>query len=114
MRARLINGFLIFLSVTVVLNLIRSWSQLHQRGDILKREQHRLEAARAQEEQLGRRLAQVETQAYQEKLARERLNAAKPQEAVILLPSLPPIILYTPTPTPLPPTWQQWKQVFIY
>lgn len=114
MRARLINAFLLFLSVTVAVNLIRSWVQLQQRGDILNKEQQQLETVQAGHEQLVRQLAQVQTQAYQEQQARERLNVAKPQEAVVILPTVIPIELYTPTPTPSPVPWQQWKQVFLY
>lgn len=113
LRGYLIQGFIIFLSLTLGLNLFRSWTHLSRRGDILANKQAHLDLEKLRQEQLKRRFAQVQTQEYQEYIAREKLNTGKEGEVVVLLPSLAPIVLDTPTPTPMPPAWKQWRNVFF-
>lgn len=113
LRGYIIQGFIVFLSLTLGLNLFRSWTQLSRRGDILAQEQTHLDKEQLRKEHLKRRFAQVQTREYQEHITREKLNSGKEGEVVILLPSLAPIVFDTPTPTPMSPAWLQWKKVFL-
>ncbi len=112
LRSYLFEGFILFLSFTLGLNVFRAWTQLRLRGDVVAQEQDRLDQAIHKQEQLKRRLAQVQTREYQEYIAREKLNTGKEGEIVVLLPSIAPILLEGSAPTPPASSWRQWSEVF--
>ena len=65
---------------------------------------------------LEQRKAEVQSDAYIEKVAREQLNLIKPGETavVIVAAPAPAIVAATPPPPPPPtPNWQRWWNLFF-
>ncbi len=95
------------------INIIRSWVKISERAGIIKLTQDKLEKAKEQNESLKRKLAEVESQEYIEREARNKLNRGKEGEIVLILPSISPIIEPTPTPIDTSANWQRWVKLFM-
>lgn len=113
MKNRLINWVLLLVALMLVVNIIRSWIYLSQRGDIIRQTQERLKQVREENEELKRKKAQVESEQYIEREARNRLNLGREGEVVLLLPSISPSAEPTPTPVDTSSNLIKWVKVFF-
>lgn len=113
MQYRLANCFLLLLVLLLGVNIIHSWANLSQRGEIIKQTQENLEKAKEDNEDFKRQLAKVESQEFIEKEIRNRLNLVKEGEVIIILPSISPISSPTPTPVDTSANWQKWVKIFL-
>lgn len=86
MKPRLITFITIALLVGVIVNLSRSIYSLWQQGSRVHTREDVLKIAKQKNIELKRKLAQVESPAYIEQQAREKLNLSREDEYVIILP----------------------------
>jgi len=101
-----------------IISLSRQVIDLLSAGDRLTEAEQKLEQVKKENEDLRRQLSYDQSPEYLEKQAREKLNRARPDETVVVIPD-ELINVYTvdekprPTPTPEPPNWKQWRQAFF-
>lgn len=113
MRHKLATWVLLLLVFLFIINIIRSVVYLSKRGNIISDYESQLEKEKDKQEILKRRLAQVESNKYIEKEARDKLNLGKEGEVVLLLPSISPDIELTPIPIDRSSNPQKWLRLFI-
>lgn len=113
MKYRLVSWILLFIILMLVINIIRSFFNLRQRGDVISQTQEKLQSEKEQQEELNRQLARVESPAYIEKEARNKLNLGREREIVLILPSISPIAEPTPTIIDKSSNWQKWIRLFF-
>ena len=113
MRSRLVYWVLLLLTIFLFINVVRSFKLITMRGMDVRDIQNKLQEEKERQENLKRQLAQVESNQYIEREARNKLNLGKEGEIILLLPSISPI--YEPTPTPLDysANWQKWIGLFL-
>lgn len=80
-----IRWIIIFVSLFMIVSLSRSVVDLWERRSILVQEQMRLSEAQKRHDELSDKLQKVQTPAFVEQEARERLGMAKEGETVILM-----------------------------
>ena len=96
------------LAIKTGLNVIR----LVKNGERVKQAQIEVDQAKAENQQLKDRLAEVQSPEFIEKEAREKLGLGKPGEEVIILPQQDA----GPKPqttNPNKPNWRVWWDVYI-
>lgn len=113
MKNKIIYGITSVLCLILVMNVIRSYISLSERGSILSEAELNLQNAKTKNEGLKRELAMVESPQYVEKEARDKLNLVKNGEVVVLLPSTSPPPEPTPTIFEEIPNWEKWRRVFF-
>jgi cell division protein FtsB len=113
MKFKLTRWILIFLGIILSVNLVRVFLNLSNRGDIIGKTQDRLQKAKDENEELKRELAGVQSNDYIEKQAREKLNLGREGEITVLLPTITPIELPTPTPFDDSANWEKWLRLFF-
>ena len=111
LRIRIVNLMILLLCLSLTLNFVRSVGQLLKTGAIMAKSQKRLDEVQEENEELKRKLAQTQTKIYIEQQARDKLNVSKPDEAIVLLPTIYPSSDITPTPQLNPPILQ-WFETF--
>ena len=102
----------ILVSLMLVANIIRLWSNIRERGNIISQAGDKLQAEEEKKEQLKRDLAKVQSLEYIEKEAREKLNLGKEGEYTVILPPIPTSVLPTPTIIDTSPNWKKWASLF--
>ncbi|MBI5452000.1 septum formation initiator family protein [Candidatus Gottesmanbacteria bacterium] len=112
-RNKLVTWLLLVLVVMLSINVARSWVKISQRAEIISLTQDRLQQAKDQNESLKRKLAEVESQEYIEREARNKLNKGREGEIVLILPSVSPIAEPSPTPIDTSANWQKWVRLFL-
>jgi cell division protein FtsB len=113
MQYRIINFFLLILSILLIIGVFRSWLHLRGQDEIVRETQKKLDLEKEEYEKLTREYAKVESREYVEKEARNKLNLSKEGEIAVILPSVSPIVSPTPTPIDVSPNWQKWIRVFL-
>ena len=112
-----IRWMVIFVSIFMIISLFRSVVDLWQRRSIVKQEQERLRQIEQKHEALTQKFNSVQTPAFVEKEARERLGMAKVGDTIILMgdvsqkdgsqPSFPQ------SATPQESNWKRWWALFF-
>lgn len=105
---------LIIVSAFLIFSLIGSVVDLWSRRDILTVRKETLSGLEKEHTALKARLTEVETPAFIEREARERLGMSKPGETVVILDHTVPegqstSELYKETL----PNWKQWWKIFF-
>lgn len=113
MRYKIINWVLLFLTVLLFVNVIRSFKLLALRGNVVGDIQGKLQEEKDKQDNLKKQLARVESNQYIEKEARNKLNLGREGEMIVLLPSVTPVFLPTPTPVETIANWQKWMRLFL-
>lgn len=102
--------FLLIASILLSVNLARSVYDLSKRESVLHEARDQLSQTKEKNEKLNSELEYVQSPAYIEQQARDKLNLAKPDETVLILPEV------TPPPEEKEevelPVWKQWMEVF--
>lgn len=103
---------LLVMLILLTISVVRSWIVLSGRADDIKQAENRLEEANKKNDDLKKQLAQVESEQYIEKEARNKLNMGKSGETVLLLPTIS--VLPEPSPTPYEnySNFQKWLKLF--
>lgn len=112
-RYKLLNWILLIVFVMLGVGIVRSWVKISQREKIIQSTQNQLQDAQNNNNQLERKLAEVESKQYIEKEARDKLNLGKEDEVVLLLPTVSPIAEPSPTPQDASLNWQKWVKLFF-
>ncbi len=105
----LIYLFGLFLVFRLSVNVYRLWKA----GDVVKQAQNELEEAKAQNQKLERKLAEVQSEEFLEREAREKLGYGKPGEIVVLLPeenSTKDEVLSAKEDIP---NWRKWRKLYL-
>ena len=113
-----IRWIIVCVSVFMIISLSRSVVDLWERRKIVKEEQIRLAQIEKKHDALTKKLEMVQTPAFVEKEARERLGMAKPGETVIIMDtntysehSQPGSL--SADPSTQTPNWKRWWGVFF-
>ena len=110
MNKRLLHWLVLIIGIILIIELSRSVMDLLDKGKIIEQTQKRLERAKAKNKELKKRLAEVQSLAFIEKQAREKLNLAREGEVVVILPKI------TPEPeieeAKELANWQKWLKLF--
>ncbi len=112
LRNKLINLIILILGLFLIVNLTRSIWELLGAGDRIKEAEEKVAQLRLKNDELKKRFSEVQSPAYLEKIAREKLGLAKEGEVVVILPP------YQPAPAPQEsqenlPNWQKWWNLFF-
>lgn len=111
LKSRLISLIILAIGLFLIVNLTRSIWQLLRAGDRIKQAEEQVAQIRLKNDELKKRLAEVQSPAYLEKIAREKLGLAKEGEVVVILPP------YQPPSPPAGgenlPNWEKWWKLFF-
>ncbi|HCM82250.1 MAG: Septum formation initiator [Candidatus Gottesmanbacteria bacterium GW2011_GWB1_44_11c] len=112
-----IRWIILLVSIFMIISLSRSVVDLWERRNIVQEEQKRLSQLEKKHEELTKKLEMVQTSAFVEKEARDRLGMAKEGETIIIMGEspLPQNTGKAPQPgnSPMLPNWKQWWKIFF-
>lgn len=102
-------------SLFVLNSLVRSTSSLWQKQEFLVKAQKELERKKAENEELKKRLSQVQSQEFIEKEARNKLFLVRPGESQVLIPEdlLKASESAKGKSKDQKPNWQKWWELFF-
>ena len=110
-KSKLINLTILVIGLFLIVNLTRSILSLLRAGDKIKEAQEQVAELQFKNDELKKRLAEMQSPAYLEKIAREKLGLAKKGEVVVILPP------YQPPSPPAGgenlPNWKKWLRLFF-
>lgn len=113
MGRKLVTPLILIIGLYLIVSFSRSIWSLWQKTERIKEAQKSAKDVQIKSEELKKELEFVQTPAYIEKMAREKLNLAKPGETIVILP---PISLEdsekNSSPPPLP-NWKKWWGLFF-
>ena len=112
-KNRAFNIVIFILFITLTVNVVRTYLNLSQRGDVLQKANLKLQQAQNQNDDLKRQLARTQSNQYIEREARNKLNMSREGEIVILMPSISPVEDPTPTPIDTSTNMEKWIKVFL-
>lgn len=92
MRGKTTNVFLFLIGLLLAVNFVRSSLSVSEKGKIIEDTKERLIAEGERNSKLKRELAKIESPAYIEKEAREKLNLGREGEYVVILPPITPTV----------------------
>ena len=113
------SKYLLILGVIIVaISLVRNIIRAINIKDRIKAEEAKVEVLRKEKEELEKKVAEAESDAYIEKQLRDKLGLAKEGEIVLILPEdeilrkIAPVIQEEVDFLP-DPTWKKWLKLFI-
>lgn len=112
MPKRLITFFVVIISLVCIIQICRSIYSLWQKGSLVSDQAQILKQKQVENEQLRRKLAEVESPEFIEKEAREKLNLQKEGEVVVVLPKNLPQV-NEPQNLPQIPNWHKWWKLLF-
>lgn len=112
MKTKLLNLIIIIIGLLLIVNLTRSISQLVGSGDKIGQAKKEMELSQKKNSELQAKLKEAQSQAFIEKIARDKLGLAKEGETVVILPPIEPEATKSGEETNLP-NWQKWWQLFF-
>jgi cell division protein FtsB len=116
---RKIHWIIVLVSIFMIISLSGSVMDLWGRRTVVEKERERLIQLEKKNNELTKKLEMVQTTAFVEKEARERLGMAKEGDTVIImddsstLPSGKSGMTITNTSSGQLPNWKRWWQVFF-
>ena len=114
LRSRLFRLIILLGSLALVVSLPRSLLNLWKRRDLIFERQEVLRKTQTENQRLRQLLAEVTSQAYIEKAAREKLGLVKPGETVVLVPKSQSLGTGEETkPEEKLTNWQRWWRLFF-
>lgn len=109
-KSKLINLTILVIGLFLIVNLTRSILSLLRAGDKIKEVQEQVAELQFKNDELKKRLAEMQSPAYLEKIAREKLGLAKEGEVVVILPPYQPPL---PSGEESLPNWKKWLRLFF-
>lgn len=112
-----LSYLIIFLFLLMAISLIRNIVRISQAKKRVETAQERVNRLKAENERLQKELENIESQAYVEFQAREKLGLAGEGEIIVVLPdeevlkSIAPKV-YEEEETLPDPTWKKWIHLF--
>lgn len=116
MKTRLILGLLFLLGLYLIVSFTRDLWVLRQKEKEITQSQLQLEKAKIGNKGLKEELEYVQSEAFIEKEARDKLGMAKPGETVLVLPQLEGIVNFVSfgeAEEKELPNWQRWWRLFF-
>ena len=117
MKTRFILGLLFLLGLYLIVSFSRDLWVLRQKEKEIIQSQLKLEKARVENEALKQELGHVQSEAFIEKEAREKLGMAKPGETVLFLPQeiegIANFVSFGKNEEKELPNWQKWWKLFF-
>lgn len=110
LKSKLVNLIILMVGIFLIVNLTRSIIELLRAGDKIKETENQVAQLRYKNDELKKRLSEVQSPAYLEKIAREKLGLAKEEEVVVILPPYQPP---SKTQEENLPNWQKWWKLFF-
>lgn len=113
MKNRLIVIVSIIIGLYLIVTLSKSIIDILQKGKSTSNIETTVSDLRKQNITLKNKLKDVQSQEYVEKIARDKLNMAKPGESIVILPEEiqnPKIEVINKIEIP---NWQKWYQLFF-
>ncbi len=111
MKNKLFNLIIITVCLFLIVNLSRSILELWGSGGRVEVAQKELETVQGKNLELKRKLVQVQSPQYLERIARNNLGLAKEGETVVILPPVSEAIdLKIKEEIP---NWQKWLKIFF-
>lgn len=112
------NYLLILLFILLMISLTRNIFRVLGAGERIERARDRVEKLKKDNEELERKLAEIQSQEFIEKQLRDKLGLAKEGEVVIVLPDEEILRKLAPRQEEeeetLPdPTWRKWLKLFL-
>lgn len=100
---------LLLVGFVLIVNLSRSVYDMVARGAVLKETNDTLARAKEENEKLKKEYENTTSNFFIEQQARDKLNMARSEETVLIVPTVP---APTATPTPEPPkqNWELWRE----
>ena len=113
MKRAVLSFLIIIIGAYLLINLGRRVYDLYRTSDRMVNAEKKKALAQAENESLKKEIGYRNSEFYVEKEAREKLNLAKPEEKVAVIPGLvEPEKSVLPTPKPTP-NWQKWYSLFF-
>ncbi|MBI4999588.1 septum formation initiator family protein [Candidatus Gottesmanbacteria bacterium] len=114
LRSRLINIIILIIGLFLIVNLTRSIIDLLKSGDRIKEAEEKVAQLRLKNEELKKKLVEVQSPFFLEKIAREKLGLAKEGEVVVILPLNPTQSVGSgQAQNETLPNWQKWLKLFF-
>lgn len=115
MKKRLINFVILIIGLGLIVNLSRDIWHLLKAGDQVKLAQQGLEEAEREHQELLEKKKYYQSEEFVEEEARNKLNMARPEEAVMILPpNVGELVGRVEAKEPeVIPNWQQWFKLFF-
>lgn len=109
--------FIVFLSLLLLISLVRNIARIKKAGEKITAAQQRVEDLEEEQEELKERIEEVNSQEFIEKQLRDKLGLAKEGEVIIVLPEEEVLRKLAPKPQieeeMLPdPNWKKWAKLF--
>lgn len=106
-------GIIVF-EAYLIISLSRSVFDLWHKQEAISDTRGSVDKLTGENARLKSRRTYVQSDAFVEKEAREKLNLVKPGEAIVVIPdSILKAATASAAPTPVPPNWQQWLRLFF-
>ncbi len=86
MRSRFVTWVIIIVGLILIVSTIKDTIGLWKAGDRVDEKAVEVKNLEKENEKIQEKISQIESPAYIEKYARDRLNLAKPGESVVILP----------------------------
>lgn len=115
---RYLNYVLIFISILLMVSLVRNIIRINNVNQSIKEEEEKIEKIRQENEELKAKLEILRSDEYKEKQLRDKLGLAKEGELIVVLPddeilrSLAPKIEEEEEFLP-DPNWKKWMKLFF-
>ena len=112
-KAKLVKTLVLILFVYLIWVFGSGLWQLYKAGGRLESSRESLEVEQKKNEELKRKLAEVQDLSFIEKEAREKLNMQKPEETVVILPDFNLEMDVNKEDVEVDkPNWQKWLDLF--
>lgn len=113
--ARAISFTITLIGLGLIINLSRDISRLWRAGEQVKLVEEKAQKLKEEQQKLVQKKAYYQSEEFIEEEARNKLNMAKPDETVVILPPNVSQILGRKEETSIPeiPNWQRWWNLFF-
>ncbi|MFH0864385.1 MAG: septum formation initiator family protein [Candidatus Gottesmanbacteria bacterium] len=112
-KKKIINLLIIIIGLFLIINLTRSIREILQAGDRIKNTENQVNELQNKNKDLKKKLAEVESPAYLEKTAREKLGLAREGEIVVIMPSPNTVIDLSGAHDANLSNWEKWRNLFF-
>lgn len=104
---------------TLLISLVKNVTRIQKAGERIGDAQSRLKVVKEENKRLASELKEVQSEAYVEKQAHDKLGLAKEGEVVLVLPEEEILRNFSPRREALPedelpdPIWRRWLKLFV-
>jgi cell division protein FtsB len=112
------NYLVILFAIFLIISLVRNWARIEKTDTKILEKQQKVEELEKENEEVGRKLEEINSEQFIEKQLRDNLGMAKEGEIVVVLPDEEILRKMAPKADEeeevLPdPNWVRWMKLFI-